>query len=180
MDLRIERTKKSIAEAFLQLRKEKPIEKITVKELAERAYINKATFYLHYQDIYDLSEQLENKFIASVIKNMPSPNILISNPRKSGEELTYALMSQSEIVSTLFSGTRAPHFEDKIEKHLKEEILTNCPEIRGNLRKEMILSMLIHGGFRAFQQHVVNHKTEEIVQIMGDINECLVNHFLNE
>lgn len=48
MDLRIERTRKSIINAFIELRAHKPIEKITVKELAERAYINKATFYSHY------------------------------------------------------------------------------------------------------------------------------------
>ena len=56
MDLRTERTKRSIANAFLELRKQKDIEKITVKELAELAYINKATFYTHYHDIYDLSD----------------------------------------------------------------------------------------------------------------------------
>ena len=37
MDLRTERTKRSIANAFLELRKHKPLEKISVKELAELA-----------------------------------------------------------------------------------------------------------------------------------------------
>ena len=55
MDLRTERTKRSIINAFLELRSQKPLEKITVKELSELAFINKATFYTHYQDIYDLS-----------------------------------------------------------------------------------------------------------------------------
>lgn len=53
-DLRVRRTKMNIENAFLELLKERPIEKITVTELAERAMINKGTFYLHYQDIYDL------------------------------------------------------------------------------------------------------------------------------
>ena len=48
MDLRTERTKRSIANAFLELRKQKPIEKITVKELAELAFINKATCYVTF------------------------------------------------------------------------------------------------------------------------------------
>ena len=55
MDLRTERTKRSITNAYLELRKQKPIEKITVKELSEVAFINKATFYTHYSDIYDLA-----------------------------------------------------------------------------------------------------------------------------
>ena len=55
MDLRIQKTRNSIINAFLELRSRKPIEKITVTELAELAVINKATFYKHYKDIYDLS-----------------------------------------------------------------------------------------------------------------------------
>ena len=55
MDLRTEKTKRSIINSFLELRSRKPLEKITVKELSEKAEINKATFYLHYHDIYDLS-----------------------------------------------------------------------------------------------------------------------------
>lgn len=49
MDLRKQRTKNSIINAFIQLRASKPLEKITVKELAELAYINKATL-LHTQN----------------------------------------------------------------------------------------------------------------------------------
>ena len=82
MDLRIERTKRNIINAFLELRAKKPLEKITIKELAELAMINKATFYSHYNDIYDLSEQLETEVIATVIKAMPFPNDLITKPRE--------------------------------------------------------------------------------------------------
>ena len=54
MDLRIEKTRQSIVNAFIALRSGKPLEKITVKELCEKAQINKSTFYFHYVDIYDL------------------------------------------------------------------------------------------------------------------------------
>ena len=55
MDLRVQRTRMNIRDAFIELRSRKPSEKITVKELAEAAFINKATFYQHYSDLYDLS-----------------------------------------------------------------------------------------------------------------------------
>lgn len=54
-DLRIIKTKASIKREFMTLLQKKPVEKITVTELAEKALINKGTFYLHYQDIYNLS-----------------------------------------------------------------------------------------------------------------------------
>ena len=71
MDLRVVKTKRSIKAAFLELRRKKPIEKITVKELADLAMINKGTFYLHYQDIYNLSDEIENEFIDDIIKDVP-------------------------------------------------------------------------------------------------------------
>ena len=54
MDIRIEKTKTAIHNTFLELRSRKPLEKITIKELCEKAQINKSTFYSHYKDIYDL------------------------------------------------------------------------------------------------------------------------------
>jgi len=46
-DLRIARTKESIKKAFKELVCELPYEKVTVKAIADRAGINRKTFYLH-------------------------------------------------------------------------------------------------------------------------------------
>ncbi len=37
----------------------RPISKITVREVCEKAGINRSTFYAHYQDIFDVAEQTE-------------------------------------------------------------------------------------------------------------------------
>ena len=79
MDLRIQKTKKSIINSFLTLRSKKPLERITVKELSNAAQINKATFYLHYKDIYDLSEALENELFVNVFKIIEHPDELVSD-----------------------------------------------------------------------------------------------------
>ena len=54
MDLRIQKTRQNIFQAFIELREKYPLEKITVKELTERAQISKQTFYLHYRDMFYL------------------------------------------------------------------------------------------------------------------------------
>ena len=46
-----ELTKKAINQAFLDILAEKPLEKITVRDITERCGINRNTFYYHYQDI---------------------------------------------------------------------------------------------------------------------------------
>jgi len=63
IDRRAVRTKQNIVNAFIQLLEEKPFNKITVAEIAEVADINRRTFYLHYEDIFALLDELENELI---------------------------------------------------------------------------------------------------------------------
>lgn len=76
-DLRVMRTKRAIEITFASLVNEKGFANVTVKEIAEKAIINRQTFYNYYQDKYDLTEQLNdnylslfNKIIAIRTKNL--------------------------------------------------------------------------------------------------------------
>ena len=53
-DVRVRRTKKSLRLGLMELLKEEPFEKISVKDICERTMINRMTFYAHYKDKYDL------------------------------------------------------------------------------------------------------------------------------
>jgi len=55
-----------IREAFFQCLEEKPVSRITVKELCEIAEINRATFYTHYDDPFDLMEKLEEEALQNL------------------------------------------------------------------------------------------------------------------
>lgn len=58
-DHRTRVTKMLIRKAFTDQLRQKPIQSITVKALCDAAGINRGTFYAHYNDIYDLLEQVE-------------------------------------------------------------------------------------------------------------------------
>lgn len=62
-DLRIKKTKQAIRSAFNDMICEMDYNEITVKELAARAQINRKTFYLHYESIDALMEELEREII---------------------------------------------------------------------------------------------------------------------
>ncbi len=53
-DRRIQRTRQSLHTALLQLIKEKGYDATSTEEIAERANVGRATFYLHYKDKEDL------------------------------------------------------------------------------------------------------------------------------
>ena len=51
-DARVKYTKMVLKKALLELMQHKPVNKITVKEICERAELNRATFYAHYSVSY--------------------------------------------------------------------------------------------------------------------------------
>ncbi len=53
-DLRVRRTQKLLQKALLEATSDKGFVHVTVRDITERAMVNRATFYRHYQDKYDL------------------------------------------------------------------------------------------------------------------------------
>ncbi len=69
-DLRIRRTHKFLQEAMIELITEKGFDALTVGDIAERAMINRATFYRHYQDKYDLMVKIFEETTNELVENM--------------------------------------------------------------------------------------------------------------
>ena len=75
-DLRVTKTRQLIKATYLELVQAKPVQKITVTELAKRAEISKGTFYLHYLDIYDLYNQMVEETVAKIAGSFdPYPDL---------------------------------------------------------------------------------------------------------
>lgn len=65
-DRRIRRTKKLLKQALAQLMDEKEFKDITVRDITERADLNRGTFYLHYTDTYDILNKIENEILFNI------------------------------------------------------------------------------------------------------------------
>lgn len=150
LDLRIEKTKRNIVNAFLELRAKKPLEKITVKELSEKAEINKATFYLHYHDIYDLSETLERDVVESTIGNIRHPEELFRNNRLFIRELGESFSANEQLIKILFEGSRSSSFVTLFEEELIKFIHTVHPDIQLDLENRMMMTYMIYGGYYTY------------------------------
>lgn len=153
MDLRVEKTKCAIRNAFLQLRSKKPLEKITVKELATLANINKATFYLHYHDIYDLSETLEHDVVKSCLDGIKNPENIFKDTRSFTKELNETFMANEQLIKILFEGNRSSSFMDLFEEELYKIIYNTYPDYQPALENKMIMTFLIYGGYYTYTKH---------------------------
>lgn len=55
---RVRITKRMIRESLIELLEIRPINKISISELCKRAEINRSTFYNHYENIYDVLDEI--------------------------------------------------------------------------------------------------------------------------
>lgn len=72
-DRRTSYSKRMIRESLYELMTEKPINKISVTEICEKADVNRSTFYAYYTDIYDLHKSIVAEFFdlqKNVIKHI--------------------------------------------------------------------------------------------------------------
>ena len=75
LDARKRYTQMVLKQSFLKLLKEKPVNRITVKEVCALAQLNRATFYAHYSDCFALMESIENELIDAFEKSLRYVNL---------------------------------------------------------------------------------------------------------
>lgn len=173
MDIRMEKTEKAIKNAFIQLRSQKPLEKITVKELCSLACINKSTFYSHYDDIYALAEVLEAETVASVLNSIPHRGeYTIENLGEFTRELCLAFVSHISLINVLFAGKGQSYLAGRLEKEIKELIFKKYPEYRNNPEKNILLSFCIQGSYYAYTNNQ-DVEAETLIHLIEDIVKLL-------
>ncbi|MCH3948469.1 MAG: TetR/AcrR family transcriptional regulator [Olsenella sp.] len=66
VDLRVKRSQAAIRRAVISLLSDTPTQDITVKDVADRALINKKTFYAHYPSVRAVLQEIENDAVSEV------------------------------------------------------------------------------------------------------------------
>ena len=120
-DLRYIKTEKAIRKTFHELLQEKDISKITVKELTERAEINKTTFYAHYETLPDLVNTLETENINYIINNLDQVQLLYTNPDLFIDNL-YHNLKDCNIAKISQNGNKNVAFLKKLKERIEKEL----------------------------------------------------------
>ncbi len=100
-DLRVIKTEESIEQAFLSLLSKKPLQRISIVELAREARINKGTFYLHYTDIYDLYQKTVRRKIRAGFEHADYFCDFFDAPKRFCEELTASFSACLAVLDVL-------------------------------------------------------------------------------
>lgn len=143
-DLRVSRTKKQIYDAFFILSETKLAEKITVKELADLAKINKSTFYLHYKDMDSLTDEILDQVICQVKDRMDYAGLFAEDPRTFIIRFADTIQTGKKIGNLLTQSRTADAFHRKMLKTVTEQIYASG-KMNPTPENDIKIEFILHG-----------------------------------
>lgn len=140
-DLRVVKTKEAIKNAFKAMICEMPADKITVKELTERARIHRKTFYLHYNSIEALYEEMLKIIAEGYYEEMDRLSV------------PYSFKEVNRVFFTYF-----PTQEKYVERLM-------CDESYGSIINRLFAETLRHNLDRYDPYAVFNEQTRNLINV---------------
>jgi AcrR family transcriptional regulator len=128
-DLRVRRTQKHLRDALIALSLERGYAAVTVADLTERAMVNRSTFYLHYQDKYDLVVQC----LEAMLLEVPSLQIDELFATRPGEAISSAvcffehLAQHRDFYAAMLGTGGMPSFASHLRSIIENDVRANSP-----------------------------------------------------
>ncbi len=128
-----EMTKQLLADALRGKMQTKPLNKITIKEIAEECSLNRQTFYYHFPDIYGLLEWMFQRDAEKLMRKYNSVDVWEQGMT---ELLEYIRRNREVCMCTLHSVAR-DQLEYFVFKDVRRLILSVIDEVGGDLNLPM-------------------------------------------
>ena len=112
------RTRSAIREALAEMLAVKPLGKITVQELIDRANICRTTFYAHYEDIYDLLSEVENDILSEIregLEGLDQAPIRVEEQYPAIEAVVAVYAKHEKLIRLLNGPNGDPAFDARLQ-----------------------------------------------------------------
>ena len=133
-DRRTRYTKKAIRDAYIELLYETDPAKVTVTEVCRRADINRGTFYLHYEDLPRVMEELEDEVYDEIIAFIHQSLADENNRQNVSDHFFVRLFQNPKMQKVVFESYYTERLKDKVVNYAETLLAALCVET-GQLNK---------------------------------------------
>ena len=191
-DLRVRRTRKLLMQALIELTIEKGFTALTVQDIADRAMVNRATFYRHYldkhdlldkymQEVYELTADQEPLPAASSYAEAGGPPVgivrMLEHVRRHADFYRVMLGAQGD--PAFVAGIRR-YSEQRLRSLLPGDMMPLKP---GSPPLDLCLSYIAHAGIGAliwWLQAQQPQSPEQIADWLNQLNQATLEDILGE
>jgi len=151
-NVRMTQTKQSLVKAFVDLVNEKDFEKITVADLTKGAQVNRATFYAHFNDKYELLDYIIDESASAAIEKRTSG--VEKFDKESVHQLVLAVCDYHQppnfqCRSSYFS--LIPQYKEKmlveLKKYLSKSLVDMCTEKEKSFYVPIYANVILEAGY---------------------------------
>lgn len=178
MDSRVRYTKRVIRSAFLSLLRGKNVRQITVTELCVLADINRATFYKHYRDVFDLLEQIEVEALDHLRE--AARQLQEGDAMEHFVQLLERTREYHQEFEVIGSEHGDPHFSQRVSACLYEStqntLFQHLPQMTGE-EKAMVCRFLEQGGsgvLECWLKTGTQQSPEEITRLIFRLSNAVI------
>ena len=135
LDLRVQKTYKSLHQAFTELLEEKSFEEFTVCELCDKAMIRKNTFYLHFGDKYEYFNFYLSELREELQMNISNKEGLTDPAAYSAHmlhEMFQSVQKHKKILLRLKQSNRMSFLYEALQEQISIELYNIMVNINGN------------------------------------------------
>lgn len=120
------KTKYALVSVFCDMYMEKPIDKITIKEITSRAGYNRSTFYQYFTDVYDVLAYVEDELLA-IWKSCGNINDSLFHPNL--HQLLTLFENKEHYLRAVLGDYGCTHFINRIKDEIPvDELVQSCPQ----------------------------------------------------
>jgi AcrR family transcriptional regulator len=173
-DLRVQRTHKLIQEALLDLTVQKGFSNVTVRDITQKARINRATFYRHYQDKFDLLDRYSQEVYELLDTSEAEAGTGVEERSETSPvglvRMLEHIRTNARFYRVMLGKNGDPAFTQKIQQYIEKRLRRSLPETllqKGNLI-DLYLRYMSNGSVGAvlwWLEHDMPYSPEELAAL---------------
>jgi len=173
-DRRTALTKRMLKDAMIEMLKEKDIYHISIRELCERADVNRTTFYKYYGSQFDLLTGMENDLLLFLADLLRDPE---ANTIQAIETACTYLEDHLEFARLIFNNNVDPAFPQKVfsMEAVKEAVIKKCADLHEETELEYIYNYMTYGAYRVVYVWLNKEKRESPHEIACILAKTLLS-----
>ncbi|MFB4159608.1 TetR/AcrR family transcriptional regulator [Geomicrobium sp. JSM 1781026] len=172
MDRRKKYTRRVLAESLIGLLKDKPVASVTVKELCEAADVNRSTFYSHFNDPYDLLNQIGEKFESDLYETLHQYDFAEEEEELlMTEKIFEYIEEQRELCIVLLSSHGDVTFKRRVMEVAKDYVLGRWNVERQANIPEYIPRLMISGTIDVIEHWLKDERHESPKELAAMLHQ---------
>jgi len=168
-----EATRQAFIDAFCELCKKTPIEKITITELTKKAGYNRCTFYEYFTNVYDLLESIEDELISRIKANIFETFNNIDDAEQFIATLVKLFKGQDKYFDVLLSNSHISSYTERLKSVMFPAFMTQFNISKKDAKSRYALEFHLSGLIGIMTRWIINKRDIPIHQLIDVVRGIL-------